>query len=256
MTKEEIAAILKELRISSGKTQKEVAELLGRKQQIVGHWETGYSQPDANTLFTLCEIYNTSVDEAFGFKKENITITKKDIDLLNRFHTLDSYGKETLNIVLDRELERMDQIKSVTNSSSKLRYIHYYQRLASAGNGEYLFDDIPTDLISVPVNDISSKADFVIGVNGDSMEPTFKDGDKVFVERCQIIKTGEIGIFMIDNNCVIKEAGDNGLISHNKKYPFIPGTESIQCIGKVLGKLDTKPSINGKITEVKIRLKG
>ena len=56
MTKTEIGSILKELRVSSGKTQKEVAELLGRKQQIVGHWETGYSQPDANTLFTLCDI--------------------------------------------------------------------------------------------------------------------------------------------------------------------------------------------------------
>ena len=56
MTKEEIGAVLKGLRTDSGKTQKEVAEILGRTQQIIGHWETGYSQPDANTLFRLCEI--------------------------------------------------------------------------------------------------------------------------------------------------------------------------------------------------------
>lgn len=243
MTKTEIGSVLKELRVSSGKTQKEVAELLGRKQQIVGHWETGYSQPDANTLFTLCDIYGTSVDEAFGFKKEEVSITQKDINLLNRFHSLDTFGQETVNMILDRELKRIEIMDSpATNKSDgkvvyPTRFMAYYQKLASAGTGEYIFDDIPIDTIEVPLDEISEKADFVIGVNGNSMEPTFCDGDKVFVERCQIIETGKIGVFMVNNECVIKEAGETGLISHNKNYKTIPGNESIQCIGKVLGKV-------------------
>ena len=244
MTKTEIGSILKELRVSSGKTQKEVAELLGRKQQIVGHWETGYSQPDANTLFTLCNIYGTSVDEAFGFKKEEVSITQKDINLLNRFHSLDSFGQETVNMILDRELKRIELMDSPSTNKSDgkvvypTRFMAYYQKLASAGTGEYIFDDIPIDTIEVPLDEISEKADFVIGVNGKSMEPTFYDGDKVFVERCQIIETGKIGVFMVNNECVIKEAGETGLISHNKNYRTIPGNESIHCIGKVLGKVD------------------
>lgn len=244
MTKTEIGSILKELRVSSGKTQKEVAELLGRKQQIVGHWETGYSQPDANTLFTLCNIYGTSVDEAFGFKKEEVSITQKDINLLNRFHSLDSFGQETVNMILDRELKRIELMDSPSTNKSDgkvvypTRFMAYYQKLASAGTGEYIFDDIPIDTIEVPLDEISEKADFVIGVNGNSMKPTFCDGDKVFVERCQIIETGKIGVFMVNNECVIKEAGETGLISHNKNYRTIPGNESIHCIGKVLGKVD------------------
>ena len=43
---------------------------------------------------------------------------------------------------------------------------------------------------------------------------------------------------MVNNECVIKEAGETGLISHNKNYKTIPGNESIHCIGKVLGKVD------------------
>lgn len=95
MTKEQIGAVLKDLRMKTGKTQKEVAEILGRKQQIIGHWETGYSQPDANTLFTLCELYGTTVDSAFGFTKKADT---KVIDLkcngLEGFQALlaDIYG--------------------------------------------------------------------------------------------------------------------------------------------------------------------
>lgn len=106
MTKEEIGAVLKGLRTDSGKTQKEVAEILGRTQQIIGHWETGYSQPDANTLFRLCEIYGTTVDEAFGFKKEKQLITKKDIDLLRKYHELDPHGREMVDFTLQKEYER------------------------------------------------------------------------------------------------------------------------------------------------------
>lgn len=69
MTKQEIGQVLRAAREAKGFTQKQVAELLGRKQQIVGHWETGYSQPDANTLFELCDLYELSIDEAFGCKK-------------------------------------------------------------------------------------------------------------------------------------------------------------------------------------------
>ncbi len=67
MTKEEIGAILRNLRLNVGMTQSQVARAIGRTQQIIGHWETGYSQPDADTLFTLCSLYGASIDEAFGF---------------------------------------------------------------------------------------------------------------------------------------------------------------------------------------------
>lgn len=106
MTKEEIGSVLKGLRIDNGKTQKEVAEILGRTQQIIGHWETGYSQPDANTLFKLCEIYGTTVDEAFGFKREKLLVTKKDIEILRKYHDLDLHGREMVDFALEKEYER------------------------------------------------------------------------------------------------------------------------------------------------------
>ena len=68
MTKQEIGQVLRAAREAKGLTQKQVAEMLDRKQQIVGHWETGYSQPDANTLFALCDIYGINIDTAFRQK--------------------------------------------------------------------------------------------------------------------------------------------------------------------------------------------
>ena len=78
MTKEEIGQILRGLRTSAGMTQKDVAEAIGRKQQVVGHWETGYSQPDANTLFVLCDLYGADINEAFGFTTKKVDLNKHE----------------------------------------------------------------------------------------------------------------------------------------------------------------------------------
>lgn len=67
MTKQEIGSILMKLREQSGKSREEVAELLGKSVKTIGHWETGYAQPDANTLFLLCTIYDADLNSSFGF---------------------------------------------------------------------------------------------------------------------------------------------------------------------------------------------
>lgn len=111
MTKEEIGEKLKAARLSCGMTQQEVANKIGRKQPIIGHWETGYSQPDANTLFTLCDIFGTTVDEVFGFKKKDIDISKKDIDMIEKYQFLDPHGKDMVDTVLNKEHERCKSVK-------------------------------------------------------------------------------------------------------------------------------------------------
>ena len=120
MTKEEIGEKLKAARISCGMTQQEVANKIGRKQPIIGHWETGYSQPDANTLFMLCDIFGTTVDEVFGFNKDRPFISSKDKSLLNKYHSLDLHGQQTVNIVLDRELDRTGQLLEAQNRITEL----------------------------------------------------------------------------------------------------------------------------------------
>ena len=105
MTKEEIGNTLKKLRIACGMTQKEVAERLGRNQPIVGHWETGYAQPDANTLFTLCNIYGVTVDDAFGFQRKD-NISKEDYERIKKYKFISTHSPDGANMVdtvLNRE---------------------------------------------------------------------------------------------------------------------------------------------------------
>jgi phage repressor protein C with HTH and peptisase S24 domain len=57
----------------------------------------------------------------------------------------------------------------------------------------------------VPESDAAEQADFIIFVGGDSMEPTFHNGDKVFVEKCDSVEVGEVGILVVNGDVPIKE---------------------------------------------------
>lgn len=142
---------------------------------------------------------------------------------------------------LKKSESKKNMIESLRSETSAelvpSRIIIYCQRLASAGNGEYLFDDIPTDIIKVKDTPEARKADFVLGVNGSSMEPDYFDGEKVFVEKSSVIGIGEVGVFVRGNECFIKECGRDGLRSRNPEHPDVePFSDGIRVVGKVIGK--------------------
>ena len=60
---------LKELRISSGMTQKELAEKLHVSFQSVSKWELGKSLPSLESLIELSNIYNVSIEDILGIKR-------------------------------------------------------------------------------------------------------------------------------------------------------------------------------------------
>ena len=229
---------LKEGRLNKGLKQSDVTRLIGIKNTTLSNYENGNTEPDMDTFLKLCHLYDLDyselLGEAYGYSVPGCAfdIKSSDIKMISKYRDLDDHGRDLVDLVLEKEYDRC--ISSANNNPAALRIYTYMHKIAAAGNGFY-FDDIPTDTIEAPYME---GADFIIGVSGDSMEPTYSDGDLVYVEKRQILNTGDIGIFMINNECFIKEVGENGLLSHNPKYAPIPGTESIHCIGKVLGKVD------------------
>lgn len=69
MTKLEIAQKLKAARIKAGLTQVKAGDAIGKSYKLVGHWETGYSQPDADTLASLLKLYNVDANDFFEINK-------------------------------------------------------------------------------------------------------------------------------------------------------------------------------------------
>ena len=188
---------------------------------------------------------NTYNPQGIG-EPEPLSIAEKEH--ISKYRSLDPHGKKMVDFTLQEEWERSTANTEPENSAPSptaqivpMRFLSYYQKMASAGKGEYLFSDIPTEVIAVPDTPLSRRADFVIGVSGRSMEDTYFDGDKVLVEKTQDVPLGKIGIFIRGDECFIKEAGKNRLISHNEdkeQYPdIIPDDRRIDTIGIVLGKV-------------------
>lgn len=244
---------LTELRKESGyKTRNEFAKILQIPSTTLRNYETDVREPGHKLLRQLAEYFNVSIDYLLCLTDEKetlnqIKLNKNEYDHIKKYHNLDDFGKETVDIILEREYQRVSEkeetVKLLQSSilandknppgKAIMRTYPYFRKIACAGTGFY-FDDIPMVTIEAPEY---KDADFVIGVNGDSMEPDFSDGDMVYVKRISELKIGETGIFTIGNECYIKELGKDGLISKNKNYDSIPGSEDVRLIGKVIGKI-------------------
>lgn len=131
--------------------------------------------------------------------------------------------------VIDAVLKYVSQSEKLI--TDKIPY-PYVGKLAAAGSSVFS-DEIPVRVVKAkPV----LNAELIVGVNGDSMEPTFMDGDMVYVEKTHDLNVGEIGIFQRDNEFFIKELSAEGLVSHNPAYEIMTGP--FLCVGKVLGKVE------------------
>lgn len=57
---------VKELRIESGFTQKQLAEKLNTTNSTVCDWEKGRSQPDLQTLAKIAKLFDVTTDYLLG----------------------------------------------------------------------------------------------------------------------------------------------------------------------------------------------
>ena len=160
---------------------------------------------------------------------------------------LDSWGRKQVRTVADNEIARCAAELGV-QQEHRLRvspppagdgmcYIipEYFGRV-SAGSGQPAAEECPENahLTRQPPRGAS----YITHISGDSMEPTYHDGDRVFVSAIINIFPGEIGVFLQGGEQYIKELGDGVLISHNTKSPPIPLQDDIRCQGVVLGVCD------------------
>lgn len=230
---------IKEARLARNLKQEELAELIGAKSgSAVSTWEVGKAKPDCVTFLKICEVLNISPDQLLGYKNDTDSPTNSEWAIIRKYRYIDEFGKQAVNSVLTVEYERALTAQTKKQKARRLM-VDFYNYPASAGTGNFFETETPEE-IWVTESPEAERADYVIPIAGDSMEPTFHGGDKVFVEKCESINEGEIGIFIIDGEAYIKELGKNCLISHNRTYkPINLATkDSVYCCGRVIGQVD------------------
>lgn len=232
---------LKELIISRYKSLRQFSiEIDLPYTTLSGMLERGIRNAGIQKVIKICQALAIDTDALADGRIEerkvnDEAVTFREKNLLKKYRSIDMNGKETVDYVLndiyDRCVKEQEEIYEPTVMKPS------FQACLSAGTGQFVFDDIPSELIEVPAE--YKDIDFVIGVSGDSMEPTYHDGDKVMIKK-QEVSVGQIGAFMINGVALLKELGVNCLISHNKEYDDIKFEEGmrIDCVGKVVGKLN------------------
>lgn len=244
-------------RKKAGLTQGAVSDMLKNQPDLnttrstISRYETEQQRPSIKVLKALCQLYhitlNDFVDMEFSDEFINIegialdkisdsVVSEKEKWILTKFRSLDDYGKDTVEAVLNCEYNRCIQPTEIRH----IRTLPLFTNPAAAGTGNWNEASYP-EFIEVE-GDVPDGTKCIIPISGNSMEPDFSDGDRVYmqpVEDC--ISDGEIGIFLVNGDSFIKQMGNGVLISLNKEYPDIPLADTEwKCQGRILGKVKNK----------------
>ncbi len=159
---------------------------------------------------------------------------------IKKYRILDVHGKRVVDSALNLEYDRMTHVVEQEQKGA-ITYINCYDLAVSAGPGEPWADDAGYKTrIEIPTEQVPEEAHYCVRVNGNSMEPAYKDGDILFVKRQdEMVRPGEIGIFYLNGEGYVKRLGHNCLESLNPQYNPIPLREydDIRCQGRVLGRV-------------------
>ncbi|OHO96118.1 transcriptional regulator [Staphylococcus sp. HMSC058E01] len=233
--KDRLKQIMSERKIS----QSELSRRTGIGRNSISDYLNEKYEAKQDKVFELAKALNVNEAWLMGFDiSKNRKIENNDITSI--------YSKLTPPRQSNVLKYATNQLEEQNNDSDNLVDFNSYIQeksevdiygCASAGIGERLYNEpISKEFVRgyVPAHDIALK------VNGDSMEPLFKNGQIIFIEKSHTIKDGQIGVFIINGDAYVKKVyvEDNRLtlVSLNKKYKdlYFYDNESVRLVGKVI----------------------
>lgn len=225
---------IKELRKLRKLTRNQLAQAAGVSVSAISNYENDLSAPKEEILYNLFDILKCDANYLYQDYMDSIelfTTTFDEQELIRKTRLLSKYDLETLNLLIDRMLNKtMDNLN---------KYISHpvFLLSASAGTGAFLDSD-QYELVDFPEEVVPRDSNFGVRISGDSMEPDYPDGSIAFVKKTKDLEPGDVGIFIVNNEGFIKKLGDsNNLISLNPKYKDIKIGKFDYCklVGKVIG---------------------
>ncbi|HHQ1587035.1 LexA family transcriptional regulator [Staphylococcus aureus] len=233
--KDRLKQIMSERKIS----QSELSRRTGIGRNSISDYLNGKYEAKQDKVFELAKALNVNEAWLMGFDiSKNRKIENNDITSI--YNKLTPPRQENVlnyaNSQLDEQNSKGDNVVDI-NSYKQDKTPVNVNGCVSAGVGERLHDEtLFTEMVKAPV----PPHDLALKVNGDSMEPMFKDGEIIFVEKTHNIKNGQIGIFIIEEEAYVKkvfvEDDRLTLVSLNKEYRDLHfyRNESVRLVGKVI----------------------
>lgn len=226
----DIGSVIQSVRKARGLSQADLASELNRRgisvtNQAVCKWENGTTLPNAVQFIELCDILN--IDDVMGEFSDGVK---------GPFAGLNSAGRRKMSEY--RQLLAESEMYSARTFRGAVRSLPLYSLAVSAGTGQFL-DGENYEMVEVG-REVPEGANFGVRVAGDSMEPSYHDGQIIWVRQQRSLMTGEIGIFLYDGCAYLKQlsVGQEALALHslNPTYPDITVSPllPLRVLGKVL----------------------
>ena len=201
-------------------------------------WEKGVTVPNAYQLFAISDALEIpDISQYFMQMGEG----------------LNAEGMKKLNDFREDLLASGRYKPEPVEKQSPVRYIEMpVSRLgASAGTGEFLSEE-NIELMRFPESAVPKKADFAVRVVGDSMEPVYQDHQLVWVQICNTLCPGEVGVFVLDGYGYIKayderEPEDDSREDYTDSYGFVHKQQVLVSYNEKYGPKVVKPGMTLKI---------
>ena len=157
--------------------------------------------------------------------------------------TLETYQSiaNVIGMSLDELFEVMDDAPVTLRKGSSVELFHMDELerhkiplIGSVAGGEPIYDE-ETDLYIMG----NTKATCAVRLKGQSMEPTYMDGDIIYIREQPNVRDGQIAVVFLDEEAVLKRVyhEDNGLslLSDNREYRPIKATPDTYNSIRILG---------------------
>lgn len=167
---------LKFLRSKYGLEQMDLAEKLGRKSSsTISEWEKGKYTPKLSTLNEISKIFNVEIDDLMNIDL-SLQTSKVNNDINIIYNKLNSDRQQKVYSFAERQLEEQNN-----------KVVPMCGQTAANPNEISYGDSVVDEQVST---DVPNQADCALVVNGDSMEPKFKNGSIVFYRSQPTVENG------------------------------------------------------------------
>lgn len=239
---------IKEARSRKKITQTQLGDMIGVAKTTIAGYEKN-REPTAAQLGAIADALDVDVtfllQDEINQRHELYATPDEMENLVKKYRTLDSYGKEAVDGILDIEHRRVLQLVQPEPAqeidADNIIELPLMFSKASAGRG-FSIIEAPEEAehIKIMYNQYTRKADFCVRVAGRSMEPKIYDGDIVLIRDQPAVDVNEIGLFTVDDLGYIKKMGPDRLISINPDFDDIFPEEyrEVRCYGKFIAVLD------------------
>ncbi len=228
--------IMREARKKKQLLQEELAAMLHVTRFTILNWESDKSRPDIVAFLKICKILDLSLHDVFP---DQLDLSRLEWNIIENVRLLKPETQQTINAMIFAAVQQEQAAwqDDVLESFREIPLQPGSLGAGTAGSGSYFVDDSPVRFF-LRINDRTAKADAVIRISGQSMEPVYHEGDYVYFQYADAASPGEDVVAAWAGQQYVKRMDDRRqLYSVNPEYPFVfdGADDDLRILGRVLG---------------------